>query len=442
MVTEERQQARRLELLRSNFDKFVHGHTTGAMVLAVATVVAMVLANSPIHEQFLAFWDIHAGFTVGNLEFDQSLLHWVDDALMAIFFFVVGLEIKREFIVGELSNVRGAALPIIAAVGGMVVPAGLYIALNAGGPGAAGWGVPMATDIAFALGVLALLGSRVPAGLKVFLTALAIADDIGAIMVIALFYTDNVEVLWLLGALVPLAAMIIMNRKGVDNPAPYFATGTALWFCFLNSGIHATLAGVIAALAIPAAAKLTPLEFTNVCRLRIDEIENLDVPGAHTLQDNNQQKLALDIQRAAIKSTAPLQRLEFTLAPVSTLFVLPLFALANAGVPVEGAELGSRTVLGVLLGLAVGKPLGIGLFTWLAVRFRVGSLPTGVNWKHIIGVGMLAGIGFTMSLFVANLAFTDAEVAANAKVGILVTSMLSGALGYLWLRFVAARSEA
>ena len=273
---------------------------------------------------------------MGDFGFEQSLKHWVDDALMAIFFFVVGLEIKREFIVGELSTLRGAALPVVAAIGGMVVPAAIYTALNAGGPGAAGWGVPMATDIAFALGVLALLGSRIPDALKVFLTALAIADDIGAILVIAIFYTQQVYGAWLLFALVPLALMIVLNRMGYDEPLGYAVLGVVLWFCVFNSGIHATIAGVIAAFTIPASAKMSPLAFTEVCRLNVDEIEAHEVPGAHTLEDDNQQRAALRIRDAAVQSTAPLQRLEFALHPLAVWSMLPLFALANANIRIVG----------------------------------------------------------------------------------------------------------
>ncbi len=415
----------------------MHQETTGALVLLVATVIALLIANSAFHDVYDEFWHTFAGFFVGDFGFEQSFKHWVDDALMALFFFVVGLEIKREFIVGELSTLRGAALPVVAALGGMVVPAAIYVALNAGGPGAAGWGVPMATDIAFALGVLALLGSRIPDSLKVFLTALAIADDIGAILVIAVFYTREIATMWLLFALVPLAVMIVMNRMGYDEPIGYLAIGSVLWFCVFNSGIHATIAGVAAAFAIPASAKLSPLAFTEVCRLNVDEIEKYDEPGAHTLKDYRQQKAALRISNAAVHSTAPLQRLEFALHPMTSLLVLPLFALANANIRIVGSEgLGVHAVAaGVFLGLVVGKPLGIGLASYIAVRSGLTSLPPGMTWHHVIGAGLLGGIGFTMSLFVANLAYRVAGVENEAKIAILVASVVAGVLGYAWLRF-------
>jgi NhaA family Na+:H+ antiporter len=300
----------------------------------------------------------------------------------------------------------------------------------------------MATDIAFALGVLALLGPRVPAGLKVFLAALAIADDIGAILVIALFYTEQVHGAWLAAALVPLAALVAMNRRRVEEPLAYLAVGSVLWFAFLSSGIHATIAGVIAAFTIPAVARLQPLEFTNVCRIKLDDIEAIDVPGAHTLEDDRQQEYALEIQQAALHSVAPLQRLERAVHPFATFVVLPAFALANAGIPFSsGAPLGSPVALGILLGLVAGKLAGVSFATWLAVRTGIADLPVGVGWRHVVGAGALAGIGFTMSLFVANLAFDTPVEAAQAKSAIFVASIAAGLLGYGVLRFWAPAAE-
>lgn len=419
--------------------RFLHQQASGAIVLAIATIAALLIANSPLHEAFEHLWETHAGFFLGGLEFEQSLRHWVDDALMALFFFVVGLEIKREFIVGELSTMRGAALPVMAAVGGMVVPALVYLSVNAGTEAARGWGVPMATDIAFALGVLALLGSRVPSGLKVFLVALAIADDLGAILVIALFYSGGVDPGWLLLGLLPLGALVVMNQLRVDEPLAYLAVGSLLWFAVLNSGIHATISGVIAALTVPAIAKITPAQFTDTCRMTIDEIDACDVPGAHTLADDRQQRLALGLTREALRSAAPVQRLEFALHPFTTFVVLPLFALANAGVMLlgDGLQFEWRPVLGVALGLAVGKPLGVMLASWIAVRTGIAVLPEGVRWEHIFGAGLLAGIGFTMSLFVSNLAFGAGNIGDDVKVAILATSAIAGAMGYGWLRIRA-----
>jgi NhaA family Na+:H+ antiporter len=424
---------------RSALSRFLEEEAAGAIVLAVATVLALIIANSMWNESFIHFWETEAGFVVGAFEFMQSLLHWVDDALMALFFFVVGLEIKREFIVGELSTVKGASLPVIAAIGGMVAPALIFLAFNAGTPSASGWGIPMATDIAFALGVLALLGRRAPTGLKVFLAALAIADDLGAILVIALFYTSTIEVSWLLFALVPLACLIVMNRMRVDEPLAYLAVGSVLWFGMLNSGVHATIAGVIAALTVPAAARLTPLQFTNACRATIGEIDACDQPGAHTLADDRQQRLALDLARTAQLSAAPLQRLEFAILPFTTFVVLPLFALANAGVRFIGVgqtQLASPLVMGVFFGLVLGKPLGITLASWLAVRTGIAALPQDVSWFHIAGAGIAGGIGFTMSIFVANLAFGAGAQSDEVKIAILLASAVAGVLAFLWLRWV------
>lgn len=428
--------------LGDQFKQFLRHQAAGAVVLLAATAVAVAIANSRFAAPFDHFLHTDLGVSFGSLGFAQSVKHWIDDALMALFFFVVGLEIKREVIVGELSTLRGALLPIVAALGGMLVPAAIYLAFNAGGEGAAGWGVPMATDIAFSLGVLALLGSRVPAGLKVFLAALAIADDIGAVLVIAVVYTAQVHWAWLGLALVPLTALIAMNLARIEEPVAYFGVGGLLWFAFLSSGIHATIAGVIAAFTIPAAAGLRPLEFTEVCRSRLAEIERIDLPGAHTLQDDRQQEYALDVQRAALCSIAPLQRIEWALHPFTTFAVLPAFALANAGLALGGADPASAVSLGILLGLVAGKPAGIALAAWLAVRARVVDLPAGVGWRHLLGAGALAGIGFTMSLFVSNLAFGTGALATQAKGAIFAASVASGLLGYALLRWWAPAGEA
>jgi NhaA family Na+:H+ antiporter len=340
--------------------------------------------------------------------------------------------------VGELSAARKAALPVLAALGGMIVPALIYIAINQGGPGAHGWGVPMATDIAFAIGVMALLGDRVPSGLKVFIVALAIADDIGAILVIAVFYTTGVNFVALAVAAALFVLLIVLNRAGVDSPWPYFLIGGLLWLAMLISGVHSTIAGVLVAVTIPAVAKVDPLVFTAETRARLDRIEAANVPDAHVLCDDTQQLVALDIRRDARHTASPLQRLEFTLHPFTTFVVLPLFALANAGVRLVGVDvpylLSLKVALGVMLGLVVGKPIGIALFSWLAVRLKVAELPTGVTWPLLVGAGVLGGIGFTMSLFVASIAFRGQLQSTEAKTAILVASLVAGGLGYLVLR--------
>jgi NhaA family Na+:H+ antiporter len=425
--------------LREGFGEFIHTEVAGAVALLAATVVALALANSPLWGAYDAFWHTELGIWVGGWHFSESLVHWVNDLLMAFFFFVVGLEIKREVLVGELSVRRKAVLPILAAIGGMAVPALIYLALNAGGSGANGWGIPMATDIAFAIGVMALLGDRVPSGLKVFLVALAIADDIGAIVVIAIFYSSGISFWWLGVAAALLALLVVFNRSGIDTAVPYLSVGGLLWFAVFMSGIHSTIAGVLIAFTIPAVAKVDPLKFVSQTRRRLAKIEAADVPGSHVLIDNEQQLCALEIRREARHTAAPLQRLEFALHPYTTFVVLPLFALSNAGVRFVGvdvaAAISTPIAMGVLLGLVVGKPVGIALMSFLAVKLRVADLPAGVGWPQLLGAGMLGGIGFTMSLFVASLAFRGLEEINEAKMAILIASLVAGLAGYLMLRF-------
>jgi Na+:H+ antiporter, NhaA family len=425
--------------LREGFAEFLHTEVAGAVALLVATVLALVLANSALWPAYDAFWHTELGFSVGGWEFSESLVHWVNDLLMAFFFFVVGLEIKRELLVGELSVRRKAVLPILAAAGGMAAPALIYLALNAGGVGANGWGIPMATDIAFAVGVMALLGDRVPSGLKVFLVALAIADDIGAIIVIAIFYSSGISLPWLGAAALLFVVLVLFNRRGIDSPVPYLVVGGMLWFAVLMSGVHSTIAGVLIAFTIPAVAKIDPLSFVSDTRGRLEQIEAAHVDGNHVLIDNEQQLCALEIRREAEHTAAPLQRLEFALHPFTTFVVLPLFALSNAGVRFVGgdfaAAMSTPIAMGVLLGLVVGKPLGIALMSFVAVRLRVADLPEGVGWPQLIGAGILGGIGFTMSLFVASLAFRGTAEITEAKMAILLASVVAGLAGFLVLRF-------
>lgn len=430
---------------QQDFHRFLALEVSGGIVLLIAAVVALLFANSPLAEAYTSLWETPVALSVGGWEITEPLIGWIDDGLMALFFFVVGLEIKREFLVGELSSARKAALPILAALGGMLMPALIYFAINRGGPGETGWGVPMATDIAFALGVLALLGSSVPAGLKVFLTALAIADDIGAIIVIAIFYTEGIAWSWLAlgaGLLIVLGAL---NRLRVDSPVPYVAIGLVVWFAFLHSGIHATIAGVLVALTIPATARIRPMDFVEWTRDKLADIEANDIPDAHVLEDPEQQHAAFEIRAAARHVAAPLQRLEHALQPFTTYVVLPLFALANAGVDVTGVGIGALitqpVTLGIFFGLIGGKIIGIFSFTWVASRLGLGDLPLGVGWAHVAGAGVLGAIGFTMSLFVANLAFTDPLLLAEAKFAILVTSVCAGVLGYVYFTAIARRAR-
>ena len=388
-----------MERLVRPFQEFANLEASGGILLIGCTVAALIWANSPWAGSYFHLW--HTNLTMGfaGKLLSEPLHFWINDGLMALFFLLVGLEIKRETLVGELASLRKAALPIAAALGGMIVPAGLYALLNHSGPGAAGWGIPMATDIAFALGVLALLGDRVPTSLKVFLAALAIADDIGAVLVIAFFYTEQISWISLGVAGLFFVALIAANRAGARHPLIYAVLGIGLWLAFLQSGIHATVAGVLLALTIPA-------------RQRIGNCASL------------------------VRSESPMLRFEHALMPWNKHIIMPVFALANAGV-ILGAgaarSLADPISLGVICGLVLGKPIGIVLFSWLATRSRIAAMLDGVSWRQVVGVGMLAGIGFTMSLFIANLAFGDTPALETAKVGILAASVTSAVAGVIVL---------
>lgn len=424
-------------------DEFMQLEVSGSIVLLAATVLAILLANSAAGPAVARFWEIGSGITFGSFHFAQPILHWIDDGLMVVFFFAVGLEIKREVIAGELSTPRKAALPIIAALGGMLVPAAIYALFNHGGPGTHGWGVPMATDIAFALGALMLLGKRIPVGLKVFLSALAIADDLGAVLVIAIFYTAQIHWLWLAWGGAFLLVLVFLNVLHVESPLPYVLMGVAVWFCFLNSGIHPTIAGVLVAFTIPSQARMEPMAFVTWARRKIEHIAAIDVPGQHVLEDPEQQVCAQEIQAQARWVQAPLQRMEHAILPVTTFIILPLFALANAGIRLVGLDV-SRLIrepvtLGVFFGLVLGKQIGITSATWFAVKSGLATLPSGVTWKHIYGAGWLGGIGFTMSMFTSGLALRAGVMQEEAKLAILMTSLVAGLGGYLVLRAVSAR---
>lgn len=422
-------------LLRSQFQKFTALESSAGIVLLVCTVAALVWANSPAAASYLQLWHTEVGIAAGSWSLTKSLHHWINDGLMAIFFFVVGLEIKREILVGELASPRRALLPLAAAVGGMIVPAVIYAALNHGSEGAPGWGIPMATDIAFSLGVLALLGSRVPIGLKVFLTAFAIVDDLGAVLVIALFYTSELSAtaFWIAAGIVAL--LVAANWRGVRNPYLYAGLGFLLWLAFLESGVHATIAGVVLAMTIPARPKIDRPRFLTESRELIGAFENA-TPGHQTL-DGSQQAAVQALEERCEEVQSPMQRLEHGLHPWVSYLIMPVFALSNAGVSLVGNTGGvafHTVTLGIVLGLFLGKQIGITLFAWIAVRFRLAAYPTGVTLRHIYGAGLLGGIGFTMSLFIASLAFASEPLLEYAKAGILVGSFVSGVFGWLVIR--------
>lgn len=385
--------------------------------MVVAAILAFVWANSPWSPGYLALRETYLSLDIGGWRLEKSLLHWVNDGLMALFFFLVGLEIKREISVGELADPRNAVLAVAAALGGMVVPAAIYATLNWGGDGIDGWGIPVATDIAFALGVMALLGDRVPLSLKVFLTALAIVDDLGAVLLIALFYTNEVGLLDLGLALGTLALAFAYGRSGGRNLKVFAFLGVVVWFFVLQSGVHATVAGVLLALIIPLKRKIPPEDLRDELGTALEQgrFEEVEVKVAN-------------LERVLGDAQSPLHRLEHLLNPWVAFLVLPVFALFNAGVSLGGG-VSNLVTAGVFLGLLVGKPVGVLAFSWLATRLGWASLPEGVGWRSIAGAGLLAGVGFTMSLFVGGLAFDDSGLLDQAKLGVLAASVLAAALG-------------
>jgi NhaA family Na+:H+ antiporter len=429
--------ARPIDKLLKPLETFARHTLAGAGLLMFATVVAIAWANSPWSDTYHHLLELKMGFTLGNTSLHKTIHHWINDGLMGVFFFMVGLEIKRELMVGELSSFRKATLPAVAAVGGMVVPAAIYLAVNRGGPASEGWGIPMATDIAFALGALALLGDRVPLGLKVFLTALAIVDDIGAVVVIALFYTADVSLVALGFGVVCLCVSAGLNLLGARSAVVYFIVGTFAWLGFLESGVHATIAAILMAFTIPARTHIDGTGFVARVELLLARLKAIGVPEDTTMNDNSQQHCLDRIAQSIELAGAPLQRIEHALSAPVTFLVLPIFALANAGVAINGGLASSLTdpiVIGIVLGLVVGKTVGVSAAAFAAVRFGFADLPTGVSHKQVIGVAMLAGIGFTMALFVASLAFSEPAVVETAKVGILIASVLAGVGGILLVR--------
>ena len=428
---------------RGVFHRFFHSEASGSILLLLMTAVAMAWANSRWAGSYEAMLHAPIGFSLGRWSFSMSAAHWVNDGLMALFFFVVGLEIKRELVVGQLSTFRSALLPVAAAVGGMVAPAALYVALNRGTPGAPGWGIPMATDIAFALGVLALVGSRVPVGLKVFLTALAIADDLGAVLVIAVFYTERVD----LSALAAVAGLLVLLAVAIRFTNRWFwlyvTLGVGVWAAMLASGVHATVAGILVALTIPVRAGTEPDRFIGRVRERMGELERAPLTRDSMVRDRTQMATIEEIATATLDFLPAGFALERYLHPVTSFLVLPLFALFNAGVHLDGRVQDSllRPVsLGVVLGLFVGKQVGIWLVSFLAVKSGQAELPAGVTLGQVYGAAILGGIGFTMSIFVAGLAFPGGPLLSEAKLGILAASALSGVVGFAVLKLLLSRT--
>lgn len=425
---------------------FIEKQTSVGLLLIFSAVLAMIIANSPLAESYHSLWKqyIHIGFN--DYLIRKNLLHWINDGLMSMFFFLVGLELKREIMHGELSKIRGAMLPVAAALGGMIVPALIYFSLNNATPAEGGWGIPMATDIAFALGILYLLGDRVPLSLKVFLTAIAIVDDLGAVLVIAFFYTSDLSWESLGLAAFFLIILLSANYIGIRNTFFYAIMGIGgLWLAVLLSGVHATIAAVLAAFAIPTSRRINTPLFLRKVKWLSNEIKKIRLSHKNEPEEAAEQDISHTIEKfssLAEDATPPLQRLEHALHPFVSFVVLPVFAFANAGVTISAESLGfftSPVTAGVILGLLFGKFIGIVLFTRAMVFFKLSSLPKGVKWSHIYGVGILGAIGFTMSLFITELAFVDEIYRVQAKIGILSASLLAGILGFLYLNFISKK---
>lgn len=417
--------------------RFTHLEAASGIVLLAAAVAALVWANVPAFgDSYTTFWETKLDISIGGLlHLEEDLKHVVNDGLMTIFFFVVGLEIKRELVLGDLRDPRAAALPAIAAVGGMLVPALVYVAFNAGTDAVSGWGIPMATDIAFAVGVVALLGSRVPSTAKLFLLALAIADDIGAIAVIAIFYTSDLSFGWLLTGVFFLIVIYGAQRNSVRSELFYWILGIIVWFAIFESGVHATLAGVALGLLTPTAPHYRGREYDRKAR---DTLELFGTDDSTTPAREQVEHEALQLATVARESVSPLTRLEEQMHPWSSFFVIPIFALANAGVVFGDIDIGEAitgsVALGVSLGLVFGKIVGVTIFTWLAIRLGLGVFPRGTGWSDIVGLAALAGIGFTVSLFITELAFDDPFFTDEAKIGIFIGSFVAGVIGYTLLR--------
>ena len=432
-------------ILFKPFYRFLEGQALSGIILLMAAAAAVIMANSSYAHQYESFWHWPLGFQFGEWQIKNSLHFWINDGLMAVFFLMVGLEIKRELLVGELSTPRKAALPVMAAVGGMLVPVVLYVALNLTQSNEAlrGWGIPAVTDIAFTIGVLALLGSRIPLALKVFVTALAIVDDIGAILLIALFYSSQIHLSALGGMVLILAILLLLNRRGIYNILPYYILGFALWLATLASGLHATIAGVLLAAVIPAQSRIQPVAFEQHARAILHHFSQAHPsPKKSIMLTNEEQQNSLqELENLCDELQSPLQQLEHVLQPLSNFVILPLFALANAGIILPSwqevpAALSNSSTLGIVAGLLLGKQLGIAAFSWLAVKLGWADLPEGIRWPQLYGAAILCGIGFTMSMFISALAFTDRAMLLAAKIGILLGSLLSAVIGALVLKCV------
>ncbi|MCG6913634.1 Na+/H+ antiporter NhaA [bacterium BMS3Abin03] len=428
-----------IQIILKPINAFLHQEASGGILLIIFTLIALVWANTPFADSYHHLWHTHISLSFGNLlTLDYPLHYWINDGLMVIFFFTIGLEIKRELLVGELSSLQKASLPIAGALGGMIFPAVLYTVINSGGSGADGWGIPMATDIAFVVGIMALLGPKIPLTLKIFVLALAIADDIGAVLVIAVFYTEEISVIALIIAAIIVFTLVLLNKLGTKSLIPYSILGILLWLAFLKSGVHATIAGVLLAFTIPASSRYDINKFSRKVKELINKFVETGDDWKNVLNNAEREYDVMAIESSCRNILTPLQRFENGLHPWVAFLIIPLFALSNAGVSLSGLSfleaLLSEVGLGIIIGLFIGKQIGIFGFSFLAVKLKLASLPEGINWKNLYGAGILTGIGFTMSLFIAGLAFKDPALLDLSKIGVLTGSIISGVLGFLFLR--------
>ena len=422
-----------LNRILSSIQKFLELEASGGIILVISTVVALIWANSTFSALYFNLWNKYIIIDFAGFKLKNSIHHWINDGLMVIFFFVVGLEIKRELIAGELSSIKKASLPIAGALGGMILPALIYLLFNYGKEGMSGWGIPMATDIAFVVGLMALLGPKFPLPLKIFVLALAIVDDIGAVLVIAIFYTKEISLQALQIASLILVLLFIVNRLDVRNLIVYIILGVALWLAFLMSGVHATVAGVLLAFFIPARPKIEKNKFYDKTKNLLDKFLSTK-NDEDILKDEERLEIVFEIEKNCEKVLTPLQRFEHSLHPWVTYLIIPVFALANAGVAlseISTDNLFNPISIGIFLGLFIGKQLGIFLFSYFAIKLKLASMLENVNYTKLYGAGILCGIGFTMSLFIANLAFETNELLDIAKIGILSASLISGIVGFV-----------
>ncbi len=426
-----------MKMITNPFESFFKSEARSGVLLIICTVLALIFANTSVAGEYYGLLSKYISFEFESIVLHKTMLHWINDGLMGIFFFVVGLEIKREIMVGELSEVKKAMFPVFAAIGGMLIPALVFFFFNHGFDTLRGWGIPMATDIAFALGVLSLQGKNASLPLKIFLVALAIIDDLGAVMVIAVFYTADIHMSYLILAGVVFFILILLNVTGFRYPLIYFAFGGLLWYAFLKSGVHATLAGVLLAFTIPSKTRINKKEFIDRCNYYLSKFKYTNQPGKSILENQEQREAVQSIEISCHRVESPLQRLEHILNPYVVFLIMPLFALANAGVTIKPEVLnglGSSIALGIIFGLFLGKPIGIAFFAWIAVKLKIADIPKEINFGQIIGVGFLGGIGFTMSIFIGNLAFENSLYLDIVKVSILAGSFLAAITAMLILK--------